>query len=143
MRDTSNKYENIAVIRTNSMRHLTNYIRKDQLEKIFICFPDPHFKAANYRRRIINQGFLSEYAYVLKNKGRIYCITDVKDLHDWHIDHFTKHSLFQKVNEEELTLDPSYKLIFEKTEEGQKVTKNKGKKWACVYECCKSDNLLH
>ncbi len=44
---------------------------------MFFCFADPHFKKANNRRRIINTGFLSEYAFLLKPKGRIYCITDV------------------------------------------------------------------
>lgn len=52
-------YNNISVIRTNSMRHLCQYFPKNTLEKIFICFPDPHFKTKKYKRRIINIGFLS------------------------------------------------------------------------------------
>lgn len=72
------QYNNISVVRTNSMRHLSQYLRKGSLLKIFICFADPHFKAKNFRRRIINTGFLSEYAYLLKPKGRLYCITDVQ-----------------------------------------------------------------
>ena len=35
------------------MRHITNYFRKGQIEKMFFCFPDPHFKKRNYRKRII------------------------------------------------------------------------------------------
>jgi tRNA (guanine-N7-)-methyltransferase len=61
-----------------NMRHLCQYLRRGSLLKIFICFADPHFKAKNFRRRIINTGFLSEYAYLLKPKGRLYCITDVQ-----------------------------------------------------------------
>lgn len=129
--------ENIAVIRTNSMRHLTNYIRESQLEKIFICFADPHFKAANHRRRIVNLGFLSEYAYVLKPGGKIYLITDVEELHNWHVDHLERHSLFRRVEKEEAEKDLCYQLIFNKTEEGQKVERNKGQKWACLYACVK------
>jgi tRNA (guanine-N7-)-methyltransferase len=53
------KFDHISVVRTNTMRHLCQYFPKASLEKIFICFPDPHFKAKNYRRRIINTGFLS------------------------------------------------------------------------------------
>lgn len=56
---TPNQYDNISVVRTNTMRHLCQYFPKGSLEKIFICFPDPHFKAKNYRRRIINTGYLS------------------------------------------------------------------------------------
>lgn len=119
------------------MRHLINYIRANQLDKIFICFPDPHFKVANHRRRIINQGFLSEYAYVLKKGGKLYCITDVKELHQWHVSHIEKHSLFKLFPLEEIEKDPCYHILFEKTEEGQKVTRNKGTKWVCVAECIK------
>lgn len=44
---------NISVVKTNAMKYLPNYIAKHQLEKIFICFPDPHFKKRNWRRRIV------------------------------------------------------------------------------------------
>ena len=40
-------------MRTNCMKYLPNYFEKGQLQKIFICFPDPHFKAKNHRRRIV------------------------------------------------------------------------------------------
>ncbi|RYY82005.1 hypothetical protein EON63_14235 [archaeon] len=42
---------------------------------MFICFPDPHFKAKNYRRRIVTPELLSEYAYFIKPGGRLYTIT--------------------------------------------------------------------
>lgn len=85
-------FENISILRTNTMKHLTNYIRKSSLEKVFICFPDPNFKTTKKNRRIVNFGFLSEYAYCLKPKGRIYCITDVQELHEWHVYHLDRHS---------------------------------------------------
>ena len=137
LRSKQNECHNIAVLRTNSMRHLTNYLRGNTLEKIFICFPDPHFKTTNHRRRIINQGFLSEYAYVLKKGGKLYCITDVEELHKWHISHLDKHSLFKKVPDEEAQADPCFQLMFNKTEEGQKVERNHGRKWGAVYVCTK------
>lgn len=129
--------QNIAVFRTNSMRHLTNYVRESQLNKIFICFPDPHFKTHNHRRRIVNLGFLSEYAYVLRSGGKIYCITDVKELHEWHVKHLEAHSLFRAIPEEEFRQDPCFLAIWNKTEEGIKVERNEGDKFACVYECVK------
>ena len=57
------------------MRYLPNYFRKGQLEKIFFCFPDPHFKAKNHRRRIISLALLSDYAHFLRPGGRLYTIT--------------------------------------------------------------------
>jgi tRNA (guanine-N7-)-methyltransferase len=46
-------FNNISVIRTNTMKLLLNYIYKEQIDKIFFCFADPHFKKYNHRRRII------------------------------------------------------------------------------------------
>ena len=38
---------------------------------------------------------------------------------------------------EEAENDICYKLMFEKTEEGIKVERNKGSKFACIFECVK------
>ena len=53
----------------------SNYFRHGSLDKIFICFPDPHFKTKNHRRRIISYNMLTEYAYLLGKEGRLYTIT--------------------------------------------------------------------
>jgi len=55
-----------------SFSHL---VSAGQLEKIFVCFPDPHFKAKNHRRRIVSANMLGEYALVLYPGGRLYMIT--------------------------------------------------------------------
>ena len=80
----------MGVIRTNVMKCITNYFERASLEKLFFCFADPHFKAKNHRRRVINRNSISEYAYILKEGGILYCITDVKELHDWQVG-FLKH----------------------------------------------------
>jgi len=59
-------YQNVACLRTNAMKYLPNYFAKGQLEKMFFLYPDPHFKRAKHKWRIINQALLSEYAYVLR-----------------------------------------------------------------------------
>ena len=46
---------------------------------------DPHFKAANHRRRIIQRTLLAEYAYLLAPGGILYTITDVEALGDWTV----------------------------------------------------------
>ena len=45
---------------------LTDNLRKGQLSKMFFLFPDPHFKKAKHKWRIINETLLAEYAYVLR-----------------------------------------------------------------------------
>ena len=77
-RQHSGQYDNVACLRYNAMLHLPNLLPKSSLEKIFFCFPDPHFKAKNHRRRIVSEPLLAEYAYVLKEGGLLYAITDVE-----------------------------------------------------------------
>jgi len=141
---------NASVLRTNAMKTLPNYFRKGQLEKLFFCFPDPHFKKKNFRRRIVNSSLLSIYSHFLKPGGNIYCITDVLDLHEWMRDCLLKHPGFEEVygtekdgvrkendvgseeNADENKLDPKLQKIFDEdkcvqlihteTEEGKKVT---------------------
>eukprot|EP01017_Pseudomicrothorax_dubius_P031192 TRINITY_DN3957_c0_g2_i2.p1 TRINITY_DN3957_c0_g2~~TRINITY_DN3957_c0_g2_i2.p1 ORF type:complete len:302 (+),score=81.72 TRINITY_DN3957_c0_g2_i2:51-956(+) len=132
--ETPGSYGNVSVIRTNTMRHLTNYFRRGQLLKLFFCFPDPHFKASNHRRRIINDGFLSEYAYLLRPGGRLYAVTDIEELHDWHIEKLNSHPQFRRLPESSLTDDPCVEAMQNETEEGKKVTRNGGRKFYCVYE---------
>lgn len=121
------KYQNCSVMRTNAMKYLPNFFAKGSLEKIFFCFPDPHFKRKNHPRRIVSERLLTEYAYLLKPEvGRLYCITDVKDLHDWHVEKCGAHPLLQELSNEEMEDDPCVALMKSETEEGKKV-KREGK----------------
>jgi tRNA (guanine-N7-)-methyltransferase len=80
-KENPGEYQNAACLRANSMIYLPNYFNRGQLEKMFFCFPDPHFKNKNHRRRIVSTTLLSEYAYFLAEGGLLYTITDVEDLH--------------------------------------------------------------
>ncbi|KAK2703149.1 hypothetical protein QYM36_018344 [Artemia franciscana] len=95
----SEQYQNIACIRANAMKYLPCFFRKGQLTKMFFLFPDPHFKKAKHKWRIINKTLLAEYAYVLR----------------------------------EGESDGVVKQLFESSEEGQKVTRNKGNKYLAVF----------
>jgi hypothetical protein len=46
---------------------------------------DPHFKACNHRRRIIQTPLLTEYAHLLAPGGWLYTITDVPELGEWMV----------------------------------------------------------
>lgn len=120
--------------RTNGMRYLPNYFTKGQLSKLFICFPDPHFKAKNHRRRIVSFPLLTEYAYFIRPGGRLYLITDVLELHEWHVAKVDGHSLFRRVPDEEAAEDLGVQLMSEETEESKKVARCGGKKYWAVYE---------
>lgn len=132
LKDTKN-YQNISVLRGNAMKFLPNFFRKAQLSKMFFCFPDPHFKQRKHKARIITNTLLSEYAYVLKEGGIIYTITDVEDLHKWMVLHLEEHPLFERLSKEWEEQDKCVSIMWNSTEEGQKVSRNKGSKWIACF----------
>jgi tRNA (guanine-N7-)-methyltransferase len=127
-------YQNASVLRTNSMKYLPNYFPQHSTTKLFFCFPDPHFKRKNHGRRIISERLLSEYAYILKPGGHLYCITDVKELHEWHLQKCDKHPLFRRLDETEMEADPCVEAMNHETEEGKKVERAGTAKYYAVYE---------
>nr|CAG4637290.1 EOG090X0BSB [Ceriodaphnia reticulata]SVE73147.1 EOG090X0BSB [Ceriodaphnia reticulata] len=126
-------YGNVACLRSNAMKYLPCFFNKGQLTKMFFLFPDPHFKKAKHKWRIINDTLLAEYAYVLAEGGLVYTITDVKDLHEWMVLHLEQHPLFQRLTQEELDQDIVVPKLYESTEEGKKVTRNNGDKFLAVF----------
>uniref|UniRef100_A0A2N9FZX8 tRNA (guanine-N(7)-)-methyltransferase n=1 Tax=Fagus sylvatica TaxID=28930 RepID=A0A2N9FZX8_FAGSY len=127
------QYQNISVVRTNSMKYIPNYFEKGQLSKMFFLFPDPHFKEKNHRRRVISTHLLDEYAYTLRVGGIIYTITDVEELGDWMKACLESHPMYEALTEEELEADPVVKLLSSATEEGQKVARNDGQTFQAIY----------
>jgi tRNA (guanine-N7-)-methyltransferase len=126
-------YQNAACVRANSMKFLPNFFRKHQLSKIFLCFPDPHFKARKHKARIVSTTLNSEYAYVVRPGGIVYTITDVEDLHNWMVSHFDSHLSFERVPEEEQEADECVAIMRTETEEGKKVERNKGMKFVALF----------
>ena len=132
-------YQNISALRTNSMKFLPNYFDHAQLSKIFLCFPDPHFKQRKHKARIVSSQLNAEYAYVLKPGGRLYTITDVEELHQWIVGHFDAEDagdvaeLWERLPQDDLEDDVCVKIMTEETEEGKKVTRNGGTKFVAVW----------
>ncbi|KAG4430587.1 tRNA (guanine-N(7)-)-methyltransferase (tRNA(m7G46)-methyltransferase) [Cadophora sp. M221] len=126
-------YQNAACVRANTMKFLPNFFKKHQLSKIFLCFPDPHFKARKHKARIVSATLNSEYAYVVRPGGIIYTITDVEDLHNWMVQHLEAHPSFERVPEEEQEADPCVKIMRVETEEGKKVERNQGQKFVALF----------
>ncbi|QPG75425.1 tRNA (guanine-N(7)-)-methyltransferase (tRNA(m7G46)-methyltransferase) [Brettanomyces nanus] len=129
-----NVYQNAAVIRGNAMKFLPNFFHKGQLSKMFFCFPDPHFKQRKHKARIVTTTLLSEYAYVLKEGGIIYTITDVLDLHEWMVHHLDGHPLFQRLDKQWEDSDDCVRIMTNATEESKKVSRNNGSKYIACYK---------
>lgn len=118
-------YTNIGFLRTNAMKYLPNYFRKGELEKLFFCYPDPHFKRKKHRQRIISDQLLAEYAYVLKPEvGIAYIVTDVPELFQWMDERFTRCPLFRKRTAEEIAQDSVAVFVRDMTDEAARVEKS-------------------
>jgi tRNA (guanine-N7-)-methyltransferase len=129
----TNGYQNVSCMRANTMKFLPNFFSRSQLSKIFLCFPDPHFKQRKHKARIVSYTLNSEYAYVLKPGGIVYTITDVEDLHIWMTGHFERHPSFERVGEEEQEGDECVGVMRSETEEGKKVERNGGNKFVALF----------
>jgi tRNA (guanine-N7-)-methyltransferase len=133
------QYLNASVLRTNSMKYLPNFCPPSSLSKIFFCFPDPQFKRKNWGRRIISDRLLTEYAYFIRDGGRLYCITDVLELHNWHVAKCDAHPLWERVCQvdgdgETVSTDPCVTVMQTATEESQKVDRSGAPKYYAVYQ---------
>jgi tRNA (guanine-N7-)-methyltransferase len=130
---SSHPYQNVSCIRANTMKFLPNFFTRAQLDKIFLCFPDPHFKARKHKARIVSATLTAEYAYVLRPGAKLYTVTDVEDLHRWMADHLAAHPAFARVGDAENAADPCVAAMLRETEEGKKVERNAGEKFVAVF----------
>jgi tRNA (guanine-N7-)-methyltransferase len=126
-------YNNVSCIRANTMKFLPNFFHKAQLGMIFLCFPDPHFKARKHKQRIVSTSLNSEYAFVMRPGGKVYTITDVEDLHLWMVEHLDGHPSFERVPDEDVEGDECAEVMRTETEEGKKVERNGGTKFVAVF----------
>jgi len=95
-------YGNVWFDQLNVMKFGSNCFDKAQLSKIFFCYPDPHWKRKNIRRRIISPGLVQEYAYWLRVGGLLYTVSDVETLEEWMIGCLDASPLFRRLTEEEI-----------------------------------------
>ena len=69
----------------------------------------------------------------MKPGGIVYTITDVKDLHEWMVQHFDMHPSFDRVSEQDQDNDECVQVMRKETEEGKKVERNQGEKFVACY----------
>ena len=127
------EYNNISVVKTNAMKLILNYFYKGQINKIFFCFADPHFKKYNHRKRIINKYLLNDYSYLIKIGGRLYIITDVEELFEWEVFMIKQNPCFKEISKEECEKD-KFVDFMKNTNEAKKVAKANGKMFYKIYE---------
>jgi tRNA (guanine-N7-)-methyltransferase len=85
-----NKLPNIAFLRTR-IEFINSFFKTDEVDEIWITFPDPHPGGRNSNKRLTSPCYLNSYRQFLKNKGIIHLKTDNAELFN-----YTKTIVIQK-----------------------------------------------
>jgi tRNA (guanine-N7-)-methyltransferase len=79
-----NDLKNVAFLRTQ-IDKINQYFSKDEVDEIWITFPDPQLRFSKAKKRLTHPKFLRLYQQIIKPGAKIHLKTDSPDLY-----HFTK-----------------------------------------------------
>lgn len=79
--------DNVRFLRTR-IEQLEMFFDKDEVDEIWITFPDPFNRQAKHKKRLTSQQFLDKYREVLKPDGIIHLKTDSQILYDYTLSVF-------------------------------------------------------
>lgn len=79
-----NRLENVAFLRTQ-IEKINQYFEQDEVEEIWITFPDPQPRLSKAKKRLTHPRFLRLYQQIMKPTGKVHLKTDSEDLY-----YFTK-----------------------------------------------------
>ncbi len=74
------KMTNVAFLRTQ-IDKINEYFNKEEIEEIWLTFPDPHLRKSKAKKRLTHPKFLRMYKQFLKSDGIIHLKTDSPDLY--------------------------------------------------------------
>jgi len=76
------KLTNVAFLRAQ-IELIDTCFSQDEVNEIWITFPDPQIKYKRMKHRLTNPEFLKKYQNILKNKGVVHLKTDSEFLHGY------------------------------------------------------------
>lgn len=77
-----NHLENVAFLRTQ-IDKINQYFSNDEIDEIWITFPDPQLRLSKAKKRLTHPKFLRLYQQILKPNGKIHLKTDSPDLYNF------------------------------------------------------------
>jgi tRNA (guanine-N7-)-methyltransferase len=91
-----NEFEltNVKLIERDVLEVFHYMIEDGALEGVHLYFPDPWPKKRHFKRRIVNQSFISEVAKKLKPGGYLHIATDWVPYAEWITEQFNETTLF-------------------------------------------------
>ena len=76
------KLPNVAFLRTR-IEFINSFFSTDEVNEIWITFPDPHPGGRNSNKRLTSPLFLNSYRLFLKDKGLVHLKTDNTELYNF------------------------------------------------------------
>jgi tRNA (guanine-N7-)-methyltransferase len=76
---------NIAFLRTR-IENIGSFFKENEIDEIWITFPDPFLKKSKSNRRLTSPAFLDRYRNILKNKGIVHLKTDSPELFEYTLE---------------------------------------------------------
>lgn len=126
--------DNCSVIATNGLLFLVNYFKKDSLKKIFVLFPDPHFKKRKQKGRMICKQTMSIFKYLMAEDAKLYISTDVESLFKDMCEVIEDSGCFEMDTN---TDDPLYTMCHKGTDEASRAGVKTGATFGKVYRVVK------
>ena len=77
-----NNLGNVAFLRTQ-IHKIDTYFSKDEVEEIWITFPDPQLRISKAKKRLIHPRYLALYNQFLKRSSKIHLKTDSPELYNF------------------------------------------------------------
>lgn len=90
-----NKIPNSSFLRTR-IEFIKSFFSEDEVDEIWITFPDPHPKRRDSGKRLTNPHFLNYYRSFLKNNGIIHLKTDNIELYNYTLG-IVNHNHLEKI----------------------------------------------
>lgn len=76
------KLTNVAFLRTR-IELINSFFAQNEVDEIWITFPDPQMKQRRTKKRLTSSGFLTNYQKLIKDKGIIHLKTDSRFLFEY------------------------------------------------------------
>jgi tRNA (guanine-N7-)-methyltransferase len=86
--------QNLRAIEGDAFEVFEQMIVDSSLDGVHLFFPDPWPKARHFKRRIVNQEFITAVAAKLKPGGFFHIATDWQPYAQWIAEEFTKQTFF-------------------------------------------------
>jgi len=77
-----NNLTNVAFLRTQ-IHKIDTYFTKDEVQEIWITFPDPQLRMSKAKKRLVHPRFLRLYQRILQPSGKIHLKTDSPELYNF------------------------------------------------------------